>query len=68
MVYAGSLIDASQLKGFLDKAGIKSFLNDEIVGVSLPWSVAAGGVKVVVAKSDLEAAKAVVEDFLKTNQ
>ncbi len=69
MVYVGSLVDASYIKGLLEEAEIKVFLQDEIIGTAIPWvDNAPAGVKVVVAKEDAERAKSIVQDSLDQNK
>lgn len=68
VVFNGTIWEAEMVKSLLENAEIEAFLNDEINGTMVPWVTAAGGagsVKVVVALSDFENAKSVVDDFEK---
>ena len=66
VVYAGNSIEAGILKGLLEDDGIKVFLKDEFMGSIFPGYVTGGGggaVKVIIAKSDLDRAKPIVQTF-----
>lgn len=70
IIYSGNIVQADLLRSLLEAQSIEVFLQDEIVGTLAPWYVAAGGagpVKVLVRNSDLDAARLVVEDFMKTS-
>lgn len=67
VVYAGTTIDAGFVKSLLEADEIRAFLKDEIMGTLAPWYVAprgVGAVKVVIAKRDLDKAKAIVQKYL----
>jgi Putative prokaryotic signal transducing protein len=66
IVFAGYISQASLTQNILEIHGIDSFLKDEIIGTIAPWYAAAGGagaVKVEVAESDVDRAKAVIKEM-----
>jgi len=66
VVFAGTQFDAGLVKSMLDDREISAYFQDNELGVMVPWNVEAGGVgaiKVVVSSADLEAAKAVVDEY-----
>jgi hypothetical protein len=68
VVFAGEAWEASLLKSLLEDNEIETFLKDEVIGTMAPWYTGAGGaeaVKVVVADTDLERARQVVEEFIR---
>jgi hypothetical protein len=70
VVYSGNIVQADLLKCVLEGEGIETFLEDEFVGMIAPYvssSGGAGAVKVVVPSRNIDAARRIVEDFLKTN-
>lgn len=53
-------------QNILEISGIDSFLKDEVIGTIAPWYAAAGGagaVKVEVAESDVDRARAVIKEM-----
>lgn len=67
-VFDGNQWEVSLVKSLLDNAEIESFLNDERMGVLVPWNVAGGGagpVKIFVSNVDCEKAKEVIEQYEK---
>jgi hypothetical protein len=70
IVHAGNSIEAGFVKSLLEEYGIAARVRDEMMGTIAPWYVAPGGVgavKVVVARSDYERAKAIIAEFLETD-
>ena len=70
IIYAGNIVQADLLKCLLEGEGIQVFLQDEILGMVAPWYVAAGGagaVKVAIANSDVDKARPIVEEFVKSS-
>jgi hypothetical protein len=70
IVHAGNSVEAGFVKSLLEEYGIAARLRDEMMGTIAPWYVAPGGVgavKVVVARSDYERAKAIIAEFLETD-
>jgi hypothetical protein len=63
VVYSGNIVQADLLKCLLESAGIAARLEDEFVGAMVPYAV--GAVKVIIANSDVERARGLVEDFVK---
>jgi Putative prokaryotic signal transducing protein len=69
VVYSGNIVQADILKSVMEGEGIEAFLEDEFIGMIAPY-VSPGGtgaVKVLVAKSQLDRARAIVKDFTKVN-
>jgi hypothetical protein len=69
VIYYGNSWRADLVKCLLEGQGINVFLQDETLGKLLPWYTAAGGagaVKVLVAESEIEAARPIVDDFMKS--
>jgi putative signal transducing protein len=69
VIYYGNIWRADLLKCLLEGQGIKVFLQDETLGKLLPWYTAPGGagaVKVLVPRSEVEAARPIVDDFTKS--
>ena len=62
IVYRGASVQADLLKSILEGNGIQALLEDEVLGRMVPYAV--GAVKVVVATSDVERARRLVEDFV----
>jgi len=65
-VFAGTNIQAAMLKSMLDDAQIYSFIKNEYVGTLAPWYTdpgGAGAVSVMVASTDEEEAKMIVQVF-----
>lgn len=69
VIFSGHTVECAFLKSVLDGRGISAFLQDEIMGGTEPFWAAnvgeTGGVKVIVAARDAEAADRIVQDFLK---
>lgn len=67
VVYSTNPIETGFLKGLLEDSGIKVFLIDEFMGSISPSRVSpvgpAGAVKIVVTRTDIEKAKAIIEEF-----
>ena len=65
IVYSGTIVEANLLKCLLEGAGILATLQDEFIGTIAPYVFrgGAGAVKVLVAKSDMDQARSIVEDF-----
>ena len=70
VVYSGTIVQADLLKCLLEGAGIHVVLEDEFIGMIAPYVSpgGAGAVKVLVAKTDVDQARTIVEDFIKTAQ
>ena len=67
-VFAGTTLQASMIKGFLENAEIEAFLKDDILGTLNPWWTdpgGAGSVKVIVAQYNYEKAKVLVDEYVK---
>ena len=67
IIFRGSTWEAGMVKSLLENAEIEAYLEDEILGILVPWQSSSGGVgavKVVVSSADLEAAQQVVTDFV----
>ncbi len=65
-IFTGTVWQAGMLKNLLETADIKVYLRDEINGTIFPFLTSfdgAGVVKVVVASSDYEKAKEIVNSF-----
>ena len=65
IVYRRDSTRADLLKSILEGNGIQALLEDEVLGRMVPYAV--GAVKVVVATSDVERARRLVEDFVKNS-
>jgi len=66
IVFAGNQFDAGLVKSMLEDTEIEAYFRDDELGMIAPWYTAPGGAgatKVVVSSADLEAAKAVVEEY-----
>jgi Putative prokaryotic signal transducing protein len=64
VVYAGNIVEADLLKCLLDGEGILSQLQNETIGMIAPYlSPAGAGVRLAVARDDLERARPIVEDY-----
>jgi hypothetical protein len=65
VVYSGTIVQADLLKCLLEGAGIHAVLEDEFIGMIAPYVSpgGAGAVKVLVARSDMDQARSIVEDF-----
>lgn len=67
-LFSGVLWQAQMIKNLLENAGIDSFLQDELVaGLNLPWAAPGGQgqVTLIIAESDYENARLVVEEYQK---
>jgi len=67
IIHVGNAIESGFVKSLLEEYGIPAFLRDEIMGSIAPWYIAPGGVgavKVLIARSDYERAKAILDEFL----
>lgn len=67
VVYSGGAIDTGFVQSYLEANGIKTYLKDVYMGTLQPWVVAPGGagaIKVMVARSQFEAARRLVEAFM----
>jgi hypothetical protein len=65
-IFSGHIGEASMVKSLIEDAEIRVWLKDEFVGTLAPWNISAGGagaVKVVVAETDYDEAKAIVDIF-----
>jgi hypothetical protein len=69
IVYSGTIVQADLLKCLLEGAGIHAMLENEFIGTIAPYVSpgGAGAVKVLVAKSDMDQARSIVEDFEESN-
>jgi Putative prokaryotic signal transducing protein len=69
IVYSGTIVQADLLKCLLEGAGIYAMLENEFIGMIAPYVSpgGAGAVKVLVAKSDMDQARSIVEDFEESN-
>lgn len=67
LVFTGLPWEAQMLVNILENAGIKAFINNEVIGTMFPFytTPGMGAVKVVVSETDAEKAKALVADFEK---
>jgi len=65
VIYSGNVVQADLLKSVLEGNGIQAVLQDEYLGMMRPYAV--GGVKVLVAESDLDEARRIVDDFVKNS-
>lgn len=66
VVFAGNQFDAGLVKTMLEDMEIKAYFQDDELGMIAPWYAAPGGVgaiKVVVSSADVDAAKAVVDEY-----
>ena len=65
VVYSGTIVQADLLKCLLEGAGVHAVLEDEFIGMIAPYVSpgGAGAVKVLVARSDMDQARSIVEDF-----
>ena len=66
VVHAGDAIESGFVKSLLEEYGIPAFLRDEMMGAIAPWYIAPGGVgavKVLIARSDYERARAIIDEF-----
>jgi hypothetical protein len=68
VVYFGNIVHADLLKCLLEGQGINAFLEDEFIGMIAPYVSPGGAVKVLIAKSDIDQARKIVEDFLKVDE
>ena len=67
VIFEGTIFRAQMVHDLLENEGIKSFINDEIIGTrSAVYMSGFGGVRVMVAETDLDKAKIVVEQYEKT--
>ena len=64
VVYSGTIIEVDLLKCLLDGEGIESRLQNETMGMIAPHHSAAGaGVKLAIAREDIQQARPIVEDY-----
>lgn len=66
VVFAGTMFDAGLVKSMLEDREIKAYFQDDELGMIAPWYTAPGGagaIKIVVSSTDLDAAKAVVDEY-----
>jgi hypothetical protein len=66
VVHAGSAIETGFVKSLLEEYGIAAILRDEMMGAIAPWYIAPGGVgavKILIARSDYERARAIIDEF-----
>ncbi len=66
VVYYGNIVQADLLKCLLQSEGIAALLQDEFVGMIAPYVSpgGAGAVKVLIAESDFDQARGIVDDFV----
>ena len=66
VVYSGNIVQADLLKCLLQSEGIAALLQDEFVGMIAPYVSpgGAGAVKVLIAESDFDRARTIVDDFV----
>lgn len=65
-IFSGDIIEAGMVKSLLEDSGIHAYLKDEIMGTLGPWWTTPGGagsVRVIVAGSDAEGARLIVEEY-----
>jgi len=65
IIFAGNSIEAGFVKSLLEEYGIQTVLQDAMMGVIAPY-IAPGGVgavKVLIARSDYERARAIIDEF-----
>ncbi len=70
VIFSGNIVEADLLKCLLEGAGIPTLLRDEFIGAIAPYTAAPGGVgavKVMVENPDVEQARRIVADFIKTH-
>jgi hypothetical protein len=70
VVYRGNIVHTDLLKWLLEAEGIAAMLEDEFVGMIAPYLSSPGGaqaVKVLVAQSDVDRARGIVEEFIKNH-
>jgi hypothetical protein len=68
VIYSGNIVQADLLRSLLEGIGVRSYLNDEMLGHVLPYVVEPGGagaVKVVIAREDLHKARAIIQEFIR---
>ncbi len=67
VIFTGHAWESEMLVNILENEGIKSFINNEVIGTLFPFysTPGMGAVKVVVSQNDVEKAKPLVEDFEK---
>jgi hypothetical protein len=66
VVHSGNSIETGFIKSLLEEYGIQTLLQDELMGTIAPWYIAPGGVgavKILIARSDYERAKAIIDEF-----
>lgn len=66
VVHAGDAIETGFVKSLLEEYGIPTFLRDEMMGAIAPWYITPGGVgavKILIARSDYERARAIIDEF-----
>ncbi len=66
IIFRGNFYEVEFVRTILTDHGIESYLNDEYTGTLAPWYTSPGGagsVKVVVASSDAEKAKELVDEY-----
>jgi len=65
VIHAGNAIETGFVKSLLEEYGIRTILRDEMMGMIAPY-IAPGGVgavKVLIARSDYERARAIIDEF-----
>src|SRR5438067_1036380 len=68
VIYSGNIVQADLLKCLLEGEGMQAFLEDEFLGRMVPYAAAAGGagaVKVLIANSDLDQARMIVDEVVR---
>ncbi len=68
VVFSGSPMEVAMIQSLLEDNEIVSFLKDEFIGTIAPWYSEGGGagsVKIVVADSDVEKTRQVIEEYYK---
>jgi hypothetical protein len=66
VVHSGNAIETGFVKSLLEEYGIPTILRDEMMGAIAPWYIAPGGVgavKLFIARSDYERARAIIAEF-----
>ena len=63
-VYRGALWNATMIQQMLNENGIEAYIQDEFAGIASPYTFGnLAPIKVIVNATDLEKAKAYLEDF-----
>jgi hypothetical protein len=66
VIFAGNQFDAGLVKTMLEDREITAYFQDDELGMIAPWYAAPGGagaIKVVVSSADMDAAKAVIDEY-----